>query len=449
MNWKMSRKATAFLPAVVLVTALLACNGFKISLTTATSPVEPTAASVQTELPTTAGEPVVPTTESVPTVAESTPTYTSTPIVHVLVPGEPPGSFLSEVTDRDTSSMASQHRALGGENFSVDLFERPFNTTTMDTYFPDLDILRGRVSRDSQWFFVDIKLAGQDPAGGLTGAYGLEIDLNVEGRGDVLLMAVNPGAAWSTDGVRAWQDGNHDVGAAHPISSDGPVSGDGYETLLFNSGVGVDSDAAWARISPAAPNSVQIAFKRSLIGDDGNFTWGAWAMSESMLNPAWFDYNDHFTLAVAGSSLSELTEFYPLKAFAEADNTCRWGVGFTPTGSEPGVCPVPPTPMPTTISGLIWYDYNQNSKFNAPPDYGYPSTSVRVRSGDCGSPGGVVATISTNASGNYSVTVSPGTYCVDVPAMPASATDSSGPVTVTVNVGDHGVANVRFWYELT
>ena len=456
MNWKMSRKATAWLPAVVLVTALLACNGFKISFTTATAPAgpteAPTAASVQTELPTTAGEPSVPTTESVPTVAESTPTYTSTPIVHVLVPGEPPGSFLSEVTDRDTSSMASQHRALGGENFSVDLYERPFNANTMDTYFPDLDILRARVSHDSQWFFVDIKLAGQDPAGGLTGAYGLEIDLNVDGRGDVLLMAVNPGAIWQTDGVRVWQDGNHDVGAVHPIQSDGPVSGDGYEILLFNNGVGVDADGAWARISPADPNSVQIAFKRSLIGDDGNFTWGAWAMSESMLNPAWFDYNDHFTIAEAGSSLSELTEFYPLKAFAVADNTCRWAVGFTPTGIEPGVCPVPPTPtpvVPAKIVGLVWYDNNGNGIYESPPDYGFPGTSVRVRTGTCASPGGTVATISTNAWGNYTVTVLAGTYCVDVPAMPAAANRGSGPVDITVHAGDTGIANFRFWYIIT
>lgn len=222
MNRKMSRSSAAWLPAVVLVTAILACNGVKISFPTAApagQDVVPTGTSGQAELPTTAVEPAVPTTEPVPTVAESTPTYTSTPIVHALRPGEPPTTFLSEVTDRNTSSMASQRRALG-ENFSLNLYERPFNANTMDKYFPDLDIIRARVSRDSQWFFVDIKLVGQDPASGLLGVYGVELDLNVNGRGDVLLMAAKPGAAWSTDGVRAWQDNNHDVGAAHPIQSD-------------------------------------------------------------------------------------------------------------------------------------------------------------------------------------------------------------------------------------
>jgi len=452
MNRKMTRSLTAWLSAAVLVTALLACNGLRITFPTSVpaGPTEvPTVEVGQTELPTTAGEPAGPTTESVPPAAENTPTATSTPIVHVLVPGEPPASFLSEMTDRDTSSMASQRRALG-ENFNQNLYERPFNANAMDKYFPDLDILRARLSRDSQWFFVEIKLAGQDPAGGLLGVYGAEIDLNVNGRGDVLLMAAKPGPAWSTEGVRVWQDGNNDVGAAHPIGSDGPVNGDGYETLLFRSGVGTDSDAAWARISPTDPNSTQIAFKRSLISDDGNFTWGAWAMSEIMLNPAWFDYNDHFSHAEAGSPLTESTEFYPLKAFAEVDNTCRWAVGFTPTGSEPGICPVPPTPTPVVpghISGVV---FDNGLMFNDlvlhPTSWRVSGATVRARSGGCGSPGGVVTTATTNASGVYTLTVTAGTYCVDVSPDPVSYYRKTDPQTVIV-VNGGIVNNINFGYH--
>ncbi|HEX7542389.1 MAG TPA: SdrD B-like domain-containing protein [Anaerolineales bacterium] len=290
----------------------------------------------------------------------------------------------------------------------------------------------------------------------------------MDGRGDVLVMAAKPGPKWSTEGVRAWLDPNHDVGGAHPIQSDAPVNGDGYEKLVFDQGVGSDPDEAWARISPSDPNIVQIAFKRALINDDDSFTWGAWAMNASTLNPAWFDYNDHFTAAEAGSPLTELTAYYPIKAFAEVDNTCRWVVGFTPTGSEPGICPIPgtPTPSPTatstptstrtptpilpaTITGLIWFDFNNDGVFNAPPDSGYPGVSVRVRSGNCGAPGGTVATVSTNPTGHYSVTVNAGTYCVDAPTMPISADHSSGPVTVTVNSGGTGNADVRFWLLIT
>ena len=439
MKRKISHSITAWLPAVILLTALLACN-----VSQAVAPV--TEVSGQNDLPTLEVGQIPPTTE--PAQPENTQTPTTEPIVHALVPGEPPASFLSEVTDRDTSVFASQHRAGGGENFTVNLYERPFNANTMDTYFPDLDITRARLLRDSQWIYVDIRLVGQNPSGGMPGDYGVELDLNVDGRGNILLMAAKPGASWSTDGVHVWQDGNLDVGTAHPIQSDAPLNGDGYETLVFDQGIGSDPDTAWARISPSDPNSVQLAFKRTLINDDGNFTWGAWAMNDSILNPAWFDYDDHFTIAEAGSPLSESTQYYPLKAFAEVDNTCRWAVGFTPTGSEPGVCPIPPTPSPTTITGLVWQDFNNNGVFNSPQDYGYSGVSVRVRTGNCGSPGGIFATVLTNSSGNYSVTVSPGTYCVDVPIMPPDANRSSGPVSVTVNAGETGRADVRFWYFL-
>jgi hypothetical protein len=297
--------------------------------------------------------------------------------------------------------------------------------------------------------YVVITLVGQNPSGGLLGDYGVEVDLNVDGRGNVLLMAAKPGATWSTDGVRVWQDGNHDVGAAHPIQSDAPVNGDGYETVVFDQGVGTDPDAAWARISPTDPNSVQIAFKRAVISDDDKFTWGAWAMNESMLNPAWFDYNDHFTVAEAGSSLSELTQYYPLKAFAEVDNTCRWAVGFTPTGSELGICPVPatPTPLPpATISGIVFRQKYGDLVYHV-GDNPIPGATIRVRSGGCGSPGGVVTTGISDANGYYSVSVSPGSYCVDVSPDPYPTYIAKTPPQNVVVGSGASVPNVNFGYR--
>jgi hypothetical protein len=441
MNRKTSHSLTAWLPAVVLLTALLACN-----ITQAVPPA--TQVSGQNELPTAVSAPNN-TATSEPTQPEITVTPTTAPIVHTLMPGELPASFLSEITDRDSSTTATQRRVIGGENFTMDLYERPFNANTMDTYFPDLDITRTRLLRDSQWVYVNIKLVGQNPAGGLLGDYGVEVDLNVDGRGDVLVMAAKPGATWSTDGVRVWEDSNHDVGAAHPIQSDAPVNGDGYETLVFDQGVGTDPDAAWARISPTDPNSVQIAFKRGVIDDDGNFTWGAWAMNESMLNPAWFDYNDHFTIAEAGSPLSELTQYYPLKAFAEVDNTCRWGVGFTPTGSEPGVCPVPPTPTPVvpgTISGVVFNDWTNGDLVLDGASGRIAGATVRARSGGCGSPGGVVTTANTNGSGVYTLSVNAGTYCVDVSPDPIGYSYKTDPQTVTVTNGG-SKNNINFGYS--
>jgi hypothetical protein len=331
----------------------------------------------------------------------------------------------------------------------MNLYERPFTSTSMD-YLPDLDITGARLMRDTTWVYINISLEGQNPAGGLLGDYGAELDLNLDGRGDLLVMAKKPGSTWSTDGVRAWTDPNNDVGGARPILSDPPSNTDGYETLVFDSGVGSDPDAAWARISPTDPNSVQIAFKNTLIKNAGTFMWGAWAMDDSMLHPEWFDYNDHFTLAQAGSPLIEDTQNYPLKALAEIDNTCRWVVGFTPTGNEPGICPVPatPTPVPTptpikpgSISGTV-YDNGINGglSYNASISKGAPGITVTVKSGSCGG-GGVVGTATTNGSGYYSFTLNAGTYCVSA-APPGTHT---GPQTVKVTNGT-AVNNVNFFY---
>ncbi|MGD0750510.1 MAG: hypothetical protein ABSA23_03770 [Anaerolineales bacterium] len=337
----------------------------------------------------------------------------------------------------------------------MNLYERPFTSTSMD-YLPDLDILGARLMRDTTWVYINISLEGQNSAGGLLGDYGAELDLNLDGRGDMLLMAKKPGSAWSTDGVRAWTDPNNDVGGARPILSDPPSNTDGYETIVFDSGVGSDPDAAWARISPTDPNSVQIAFKNTLIKNAATFMWGAWAMDDSMLHPEWFDYNDHFTLAQAGSPLIEDTQNYPLKALAEIDNTCRWVVGFTPTGNEPGICPVPatPTPKPTatplpsatpkkpgTISGTVFNNgVNSDLNYHSLTSHGAPGITVTAHSGSCG--GGVVGTTTTNVAGYYSFTLNAGTYCVSA-AMPSS--HATGPKTVNLPNGSN-VTNVNFFF---
>jgi hypothetical protein len=362
----------------------------------------------------------------------------TTPVVHTLTPGEPPSGWLSDITDWDSSSTAAQRRTAGGENFALDRYERPFNANPMDTYFPDLDIKHTRLFADSTWIYVMIDLVGAGSGGGLSGNYGVEVDLNIDGRGDVLVLASNPQASWTTDGVRAWLDNNHDVGGAHPLQSDAPVSGDGFETQVFDQGHAPypDPDTAWARVAPSNPASVQIAFKKALISNDGMFTWGAWA-DKGVFNPAWYDYNDHFTHADAGSPLSELSQYYPLKALFELDNTCRWGVGFTPTGSEPGVCPVPPTPtpiVPGNIFGTVFVETNGDLILDGSSTL-IGGANVRVRAGSCGSPGAVVTNGTTNGAGHYTVTVNPGTYCVDASPDPVTYSSKTPPQTVVVPNG--------------
>lgn len=382
------------------------------------------------------------------TTSQPVVTDTAQPVVHTLVPVDLPGSHWSVISDRDSSVTAAERRANGGENFVVNLYERPFNADTMDTYYPDLDITGVTLSHDSTWFFVSMQLAGTDAATGkMTGNYGVELDLDVDGRGDYLIFAANPGTDWSTDGVRVWTDANNDVGGKYPVQSEESATGDGYETVVFDSGVGSDPDTAWARVSPSDPAVVEIAFKSVLINDDAIFTWGGWT-DHRVLNPAWYDYNDHFTAVEVGSPLVEQTSYYPVKALSELDNTCRWSVGFTPTGLEPGICPVPVTPTapaptgPGSISGTV-YDNGTNGGLSYfAGSIARSGIPVTVQSGGCGSPGSVVGTTTTNGSGNYSFSVGAGTYCVSA-STPSS--HQTGPQTATVP-GGGSASGVNFFY---
>ncbi len=390
--------------------------------------------------------PAEPTTE--PPTETATATLTLTPtIVHLTQPGEPP-TRESWMFDSDSSTTAAERRASRGEYYQINFLERPFNANSMDTYFPDLDIKEASLARGGGWVYVTIKLVGQRSGGGLQGTYGAELDLDMDGRGDWLILATAPGGAWSTERVKVYQDANHDVGDGSPNQSDPPQNGDGYETLVFDQGLGSDPDAAWARVAPGDASSAQIAFKNSLISSDGEFLWGAWA-DQGLVNPGWFDYIDHFSHDEAGSSISGLPQ-YPLKAVAELDNTCRWTVGFTADGDEPGVCPIPATATPTMtpgrIGGKVFHDGNGDLVYQS-SEIGIEGAGVRLRSGTCSDPGGTIAETETNSSGNYSFSgLAPGDYCVDVPDDPTHNVDKSGPATVELDEGESGHANFGYFW---
>lgn len=367
-------------------------------------------------------------------------------IVHLVTPGDPPGNRESGMTDPNTSAYANAASSVAGENFSTGLVERPFNSGKMDKYFPDLDILQTTLNRMEPWVFVQIRVQDTQPGGVLPGAYGAEFDLNSDGRGEVLVFAKGPTSQWSVEGVQVWQDGNDDVGGDLPVNADAKNTGDGYETELFNSGVGADPDAAWARISPADPRMVQIAFKNNLINNDPSFMWRAWSKTE--FDPAMFDYNDHYTLTEAGSPLTYQVPYYPLKEFAEVDNTCRWSVGFKPSGMELGVCPVPatptPTPSPGSISGIAWYDIDGNSNM-APGEPKLAGANIQLFSGSCGSGGSNIGSATTGTDGKYYFGgIVAGSYCVTASKIGYSHVGPSSK-NVTLNPGGSGEANFPFW----
>lgn len=292
----------------------------------------------------------------------SGPPPTAPSVTHLVQPVQLPVDRNNHAGDYDSSTTASKHVAPGGDRFAFDLFERPFNANTMDIYFPYLDIQDAIVYSDATWIYMNIVLKGTDKDGHLPGKYAAEVDTNLDGRGDWLIVVGAPASTtWSTEGVQAWQDAYHDVGGGKPIVADSHP-GDGYETLAFNQGNGNDPDVAWARISPEDAHSVQIAFKKALIGSPASYLVGAWAGADQ-LNPAWFDLNDHMNAEQAGSPIRDFAT-YPLKQLPELDNTCRMSVGFQPKGTEPGVCPLPPS-SPQGCQLTAQMCYNQSMDFDS------------------------------------------------------------------------------------
>jgi hypothetical protein len=340
---------------LALTLADLACNFPGIGSSATATPAVPTflppltALSTPTSLST--GQinlTAAATSTALPATATPTPSQTAT-VTHLSTPGTPSG-YGAYLYDSNSSVTASLHRPQGGDYFNINLFERPFNTTTQDTYFPQVDILQTSMQNGSPWVYGSITLDGTDTSTNqLDASYALELDLDLDGRGDVLVVANNPAqGSWSTNGVQVFEDPDNDVGGNLPLQSEALPQGNGYEQKVFDSGQGADPDLAWSRVDPAKPNVVWFAFKPALINNASRWLWGAWAQMGG-LHPELFDYDDHFTLIQAGNPFPGNPN-YPLKALAELDNTCRWAVGFAPTGIEPGLCQLPATATPTATA---------------------------------------------------------------------------------------------------
>jgi hypothetical protein len=284
------------------------------------------------------------TSQAEPTEAEPTATTAPTATVeHLIFPDEPAGNS-GELTDISSAAYAEEQRALA-DSFVSNLLERPFTAEEM-VYRPDLDITGADISKNGDFIYVSIWLEGL-PAPDSQAAYGVELDLDRDGRGDWLIWAAVPaGSDWTTDGVQACRDADEDVGAETPMRNDSPgADSTGYEDCVFDSGQGISPDEAWVRQAPVGSSQVQIAFLYSLIDEAPQFLWGVWADADEK-DPGRFDYQDQMSLEEAGSA-DQANDNYPLKELALMDNSCRWAYGFSPSGSEAGICTLPPTPVPT------------------------------------------------------------------------------------------------------
>jgi hypothetical protein len=300
-------------------------------------------------------------TEISPVVTEIPPPTeipTEIPIQHQVIPIDLPAERSSHAGDYDSSTTAGKKVAAGGDRFTFGRFERPFNAETMDVYFSQLDIVDTFVYQDDTWIFGKIILNKLESSNALGNKYAIELDNDLDGKGDWLVIAANPASTdWLVDGVSVYEDANNNVGDVSAMFTDEHASGDGYETIVGN-----DPDAAWARISPEDPRTIEIAVKRSLLGNTEKYLINMWA-GTSLLDPALFDINDHFTHEQAGAADAGLEFFYPIKEVYEIDNSCKMAVGFEPKGDEPGLCEVfipyvpgapPPPGQPTCPNSCEW-----------------------------------------------------------------------------------------------
>lgn len=252
-----------------------------------------------------------------------------------VVPVSLPESMSGHAGDQ----VSSLDKAItGGDRFTFGQFERPFNSEKMDVYYPSLDIVDTIIYQDDAWIYGILQLNSLEEAGSVAGKYALELDTDRDGRGDWLVLIINPASAdWTVQGVQVYYDENDDVGNVSAMFTDEAADGNGFETLFFDQGIGVDSESAWVRTSPANPNAIEISVKREALGIPQSFMVSMWA-GTSLLDPSRFDLNDFYTHEQAGAANPGFELYYPIKAVAELDNSCRLAIGFQPSGAEPGLC---------------------------------------------------------------------------------------------------------------
>jgi hypothetical protein len=181
---------------------------------------------------------------------------------------------------------------------------------------------------------------------------------------------------------------------------------------------------------------IQLAFKYSAIGNEPRFLWNGLADFGNR-RPDWFDYNDHFTQAEAGSPLPIQADYYPLQALWGIDNTCRDAYGFAPTGAEPGLCL-----YEGSIRGQAAWDIDHNGALDS------TELSIALIAGDTvtlgqgACPAAGFRTAVTDVEGKYAFSALPsGTYCVGlIHSLPVPI--SVPPKTINLSPGENEVVNL-------
>jgi len=293
-------------------------------------------------------EPTVIVLNQQPTSTSMEATAQPTASVNQVIPPTSVGSFEEEVEDTNSSKFASERRVVSGDSYLSNFYERPFTSQTMD-YLPAVDIQYGYISTDNNYFIYTIVLAGVDTnTHTLLGSYGVEMDIDADGRGDYSIWVKDPvSTSWTSENVRIFKDTNNDVGGKDKYTSDAPSFGDGYDLEIPNT----SEKAVFARILPDNSSAVQIAVSQGMVENPSEFLWGLWA-DNGIQDPRQFDYDDHYTYKDAGSPIVG-NRYYPLRVVHSCDNTCRRPYGFSPDHRIPNMCWSGGAVLPTSTASIL------------------------------------------------------------------------------------------------
>lgn len=322
-------------------------------------PVLPTLSAVEVVSSETAAAPQVEAATEIPAAATTAPPPVE--IVHLNIPGTPKYDYQQRIDDCSTGERVAMGVTTlvgaGCDNWNRYKIERPLASLNKE-YLPAVDILTSYMGTDGIWTYGKIQLF-KTAAGNLPEdlTVGFEIDFDVDSIGEFLLIATNLSSTeWTTDGVQVWRDFTGDVAGDMAMEVD-DKPGDGYETLLFDSGLGDDPDMAWVRIDPTNGSVIEFAFKPVLYDNGSLFAWWAWS-AQGTLDPTKMEIID---------SMQSLETW-------KIDNTCGWIFGARPSKSLSNLCEYfVPTATPTATP--VPSRSNSNSGPCQEPNYpGYCST---------------------------------------------------------------------------
>ena len=255
-----------------------------------------TSETAVTNAPELTSNPEEPQLETEPTGTEPARPDPTAEIIHQTQPGKPvyTQAITSECNTGYNFNMVSFKVQQPCDSWDINLLERAVSAD-LSQFYAYLDILSAQAGISNGWLYFNIDLFEKGaPDDGVPLTYYVEIDLDQNGRGDILLSVTDLSperSNWTVTGVKALQDLTGDVGGITAVRADQSSNGDGYETLIFDEGNGDDPDLAWARWNPDKVNQIEFAIKVNLLNNDLNFMWWVGAMRGSF-NPQAFDLVD-------------------------------------------------------------------------------------------------------------------------------------------------------------